>query len=395
MHPSALPHPHPRTLAILAAAAVASTLSGCDPAHSQTPTQPQGAVVTAATVITRQITETQEFSGRLESVERVDVRSRVGGYIDSVNFQPGALVRKGQVLFVIDPRPFKAEADRAEAAARAAQARADLAHIELKRAERLLADRAIAQREYDERAAGLKELHANARAAAAVSETARLNLSYTRVTAPIDGRVSKAEITVGNLIDPAAVLTSLVSVDDIYASFDGDEDTYLRVVRRARHGGSAPVRVGLANETGFPHEGRLEFVDNRLDPGTGAVRLRALFKNSDRTLSPGLYARVQLEGGGPDERSTTALLIDERAVGTDQSRKFVVVVGTDNRAEFRPVVLGGTSGGLRIVRSGLKPGEKIVVNGLQRVRPCAPLAPQMVAMATPDASPKQAGAKGA
>jgi len=371
---------HRRTFAILAAAGLVSALSGCERAHSQTPAAPQGAVVTAASVISRQITETQEFSGRLEAVERVDVRSRVGGYIDSVNFEPGAMVHKGQVLFVIDPRPFKAEADRADAAARAAQARADLARIELTRAERLLADRAIAQREYDERAAGLKELDANARAAAAQADTARLNLSYTRVTAPINGRVSKAEITVGNLIDPAAVLTSLVSVDDIYASFDGDEDTYLRVTARARNGAAVPVRIGLADETGFPHEGKLEFVDNRLDPQTGAVRLRALFKNTDRSLSPGLYARVQLEGGGRAGKQTSALLIDDRAVGTDQSRKFVVVVGADGKAEFRPVTLGGVSDGLRVVKSGLQPGEKIVVNGLQRVRPGAPLAPQLVAM---------------
>jgi multidrug efflux system membrane fusion protein len=195
--------------------------------------------------------------------------------------------------------------------------------------------------------------------------------------------VSKAEITVGNLIDPAAVLTSLVSVNDIYASFDGDEDTYLRVAARARAGAAVPVRVGLANETGFPHEGRLEFVDNRLDPQTGAVRLRALFKDTELSLSPGLYARVQVEGGGHAGQQTTAMLIDERAVGTDQSRKFVVVVGPDNKAEFRPVTLGGVSNGLRVVRSGLKPGEKIVVNGLQRVRPGAPLAPQLVAMEAP------------
>jgi multidrug efflux system membrane fusion protein len=368
------------TLAILAGAVLTPLLSGCDPAHSQTAPQAQGIPVTAAAVIARQITETQEFSGRLEAVERVDVRARVGGYIDAVHFQPGALVRKGQLLFVIDPRPYKAEADRADAAANAARARADLARIELVRAERLLADRAIAQREYDERAAGLKELDANARAAAAAAETARLNLSYTRVTAPIDGRVSKAEITVGNLIDPSASLTSLVSVDEIYASFDGDEDTYMRVAGRARAGGAVPVRVGLANETGFQHEGRLEFVDNRLDPQTGAVRLRALLKNADRSLSPGLYARVQVEGGGHADARSTAILIDERAVGTDQSRKFVVVVGADGKAEFRPVRLGGSNDGLRVVQSGLKPGEKIVVNGLQRVRPGAPLAPQLVAM---------------
>jgi multidrug efflux system membrane fusion protein len=331
-------------------------------------------------VIEKQITKTQEFSGRLESIERVEIRSRVGGYITSLNFQPGGKVKKGQLLFVIDPRPFQAEANRAEAAAVSARAKADLAKLELARAEKLLADKAIAQREYDERAAGLKELDANARAASAQYDNAKLNLAYTQVTSPIDGRVSKAEITLGNLIDPSAVLTSVVSDDKIYASFDGDESTYLSVGANAHGGHPVKVRIGLASETGFPHEGQLEFVDNQLDARSGAVRMRAVFANTGNLLVPGLFARVQLETSASNKVRANAILINDQAISTDQSRKFVYVVGAGNKAEYRQVMLGQTVEGLRVVRSGLKPGEKIVVNGLQRVHPGSQLAPQLVLM---------------
>jgi multidrug efflux system membrane fusion protein len=365
--------------ALVAGGLASLALSGCGDAHSNNAgAAVAGAPVTAAAAVERNITLTQEFSGRMESIERVDIRARVGGYINSVNFVPGSKVRKGQLLFVIDPRPFAAEASRAQAAALAATAKAELAKLELQRAEKLLADRAIAQREYDERASALKELDANARAAAAQYETAQLNLSYTHVTAPIDGRVSKAEITVGNLVDQTAVLTSMVSDDRIYASFDGDEATYLQVGARARRNEPVQVRVGLASETGFPHAGRLEFVDNRLDAGSGAVRMRAVFANTDNLLAPGLFARVQVDSGALHGHA--AVLINDQAISTDQSRKFVYVVGKDNKAEYRQVTLGAAAGGLRIVRAGLKAGEKIVVNGLQRVHPGVLLAPQVVAM---------------
>ncbi len=376
--------------ALLAGGLASLTLSGCGEAHSNNAAAAaQGAPVTAAAAVERNITLTQEFSGRMESIERVDIRARVAGYITSVNFTPGSKVRKGQLLFVIDPRPFAAEASRAQAAALAATAKAELAKLELKRAEKLLADRAIAQREYDERASALKELDANARAAAAQYETAQLNLSYTQVTAPIDGRVSKAEITVGNLVDQTAVLTSVVSDDRIYASFDGDEETYVQVGARARRNEPVKVRIGLASETGFPHEGRLEFVDNRLDAGSGAVRMRAVFANADNLLAPGLFARVQVDSGATDGHQ--AVLISDQAISTDQSRKFVYVVGKDNKAEYRQVTLGAAIGGLRIVRAGLKAGEKIVVNGLQRVHPGVLLAPQVVAMEGADVKVAAAG----
>ncbi|MGG7604592.1 efflux RND transporter periplasmic adaptor subunit [Massilia sp. BKSP1R2A-1] len=366
---------------LLAAAGLAgAVLNGCADANSKdepaAAAAQAGPPVSAAIVVEKPVAETQEFSGRLEAVEVVEIRPRVSGYITAVNFKPGAEVKKGDVLFVIDPRPYQAEADRAGAAAAAARAKADLARLELQRAERLLADKAIAQREFDERASVQKELDAGARAAAAQSEAARLNLSYTRITAPIDGRVSKAEITLGNLVDASAVLTSVVSLDRIYASFDGDEQTYLRVGSRAQRSQPATVKVGLTGEEGFPHEGKLEFVDNQLDANTGSVRMRATLANPDRALAPGLFARVQIGSGVANK----AVLINDRAVGTDQSRKYVVVVGADSKAEYRPVTLGPVVDGLRVVRTGLKPGEKIVVNGLQRVRPGSPVTAQIVPM---------------
>jgi multidrug efflux system membrane fusion protein len=365
-------------LALGASALAAAMLAGCSDATGKAvpAAAAKGAPVLAAAVVEKAVTESQEFSGRLEAIDVVTIRPRVGGVVTAVHFKPGSEVKKGDVLFEIDPRPFQAEADRASAAAEAARARAELARLELNRAESLVREKAISQREYDERAAGQKELDANARAARAQAEAARLNLSYTRVIAPIDGRASKAEITVGNLVDPAAVLTSVVSLDRIYASFDGDEATYLRLAGRARGGKPVPVRVGLANEEGFPHEGKLEFVDNQLDTRTGSVRLRAVFANADGGMAPGLFARVQV--GGEERRAT---LIADRAVGTDQSHKFVFVVGAEGKAEYREVKLGPIADGLRVVRAGLKPGEKIVVNGLQRVKPGAPVSFEDVPMA--------------
>jgi multidrug efflux system membrane fusion protein len=359
----------------LGAAGVAALIAGCSDATgkaAEAQTQAQaGPPVSAAVVVEKPIADTQEFSGRLEAIEHVEIRPRVSGFITAVNFKPGATVKKGDVLFVIDPRPFQAEAERADAAAKSARAKADLAKLELSRAEKLLGDKAIAQREYDASASAQKELEANARAAQAQYETAKLNLAYSRVVSPIDGRVSKAEITLGNLVDASSVLTSVVSMDRIYASFDGDEDTYLRVRTQAHSG-----RVGLANEEGFPHEGKLEFVDNQLDTRAGSVRMRATFANKDDVMAPGLFARVQIGGGN----EKPALLISDRAVGTDQSHKFVFVVGKDGKAEYREVKLGPVVDGLRVVKTGLKAGERIVVNGLQRVRPGSPITAQTVPM---------------
>ncbi|WP_296002869.1 efflux RND transporter periplasmic adaptor subunit [Rugamonas sp.] len=383
----------PLVAALALAGLAAFSLAGCDSATGKPAASAAagGPPVSAAVVAPKTITETQEFSGRLEAIDHVDIRARVGGFITEVNFKPGGIVKKGDVLFVIDPRPYQAEVNRAEAAVGSARAKGDLAKIELARSEKLLADKAIAQREYDEKASGMKELDANVRAAVAQYDTAKLNLSYTQVTSPINGRVSKAEITLGNLVDPSAILSSVVSTDRIYASFDGDEDTFLRVGAQAQKGEPVVVKVGLANETGFPHEGKLEFVDNQLDARSGSVRMRATFANTDNVLVPGLFARVQIGTGAGAGAQTTAIVINERAIGTDQNRKFVFVVGADNKAEYRAVTLGQIIDGMRVVRDGLKPGEKIVVNGLQRVHPGAPITPQIVAMdfdpAAPEAKP--------
>jgi multidrug efflux system membrane fusion protein len=378
----------PAVFSLTALTVLAATLAGCGKPAAQEAPPAGGPPITAAIVLEKSVAETQEFTGRLEAIERVEIRPRVAGFITSVHFKPGAEVKKGKVLFVIDPRPYQAEASRAEAAALSAHAKADLAKIEFSRAEKLVAEKAISQGEADQKSASLKELDAGARAAQASYAATKLNLSFTEVRSPIDGRVSKAEITLGNLVDGNTLLTSVVSDKSIYASFNGDEDTYLRLGHAARKGAPIPVRIGLANETGYPHEGKLEFIDNRVDPATGSVRMRAIFNNTDNKLAPGLFARVQLGGLNSAAKST---VVAERAIGTDQNRKFVFVVNAENKAEYRPVTLGPIVDGLRVVHGGVKPGEKIVVNGLQRVRPGAPVTAQMVDM---DADPNapQAGA---
>ncbi|MBX3623247.1 MAG: efflux RND transporter periplasmic adaptor subunit [Rhizobacter sp.] len=371
------------TLALTLAAAAFLSLAGCS-GSAEAQAAPAGAPpappVSVAAVVSRKVTELQEFSGRVEAVESAQIRSRVPGTIDAVRFKPGALVKKGEVLFVIDPRSYQAEAARLEAAAASSRAQAELAATELERSKRLMADNAISQRAYDERAAAARQLAANAQADEAALSVAKLNLDYSVVRAPISGRIGKAEVTEGNLVDSSVVLTSIVSIDPVYVSFDGDEATFLHVGAQARQGGQGvKVRMGLANEDGFPREGRLDFVDNRIDPASGTVRMRALLRNADALFTPGLFARVQV---GTESAKGEALLINDTAIGTDQNRKYVYVVGADNKAEYRVVELGPLVDGLRVARAGLKPGERIVVNGLQRVRPGAPIAPETVEMTT-------------
>ncbi|QET04613.1 MULTISPECIES: efflux RND transporter periplasmic adaptor subunit [Cupriavidus] len=350
-------------------------------AQANTATPPAPAVEVAA-VVGKTITEWDEFSGRMEAVDRVEIRPRVSGTIDTVHFREGAIVKKGDPLFTIDPRPYAAEVARAEAALAAAQVRASHAQTEKARAQRLLDDNAISKREYDERINTASETGADVRGAQAALESARLNLSYTRIVAPVAGRVSKAEITVGNLVAAGAsspALTTVVSVSPIYASFDVDEQSYLRFTAPGAGGGKKdlPVFLGLADEDGNPREGKVQWVDNRLDTRSGTIRMRAVFNNDDGRLLPGLYAKVKLGGGTPHP----AVLINDRAVGTDQGKKFVLVVGKDNKLGYREVDLGPSYDGLRVIRKGLTPGENIVVNGLQRVRPGDTVAPKVVDMA--------------
>ncbi len=399
MNPIAQPRLLLASLASLLLAAGLTSLSGCgeeQKAQAAAPQgQPQGTPVSVAAVIARAVQQEREFSGQIEAMDRAQLRPRVSGYIDSVRFQPGSLVKKGEVLFVIDPRPYQVDVARLEAAAASSRVKADLAASELQRAKRLLADNAIAQREHDERAATARQLDAAARADAAALQTAKLNLEWTSVRAPFSGRVGKAEVTAGNLVDGNTVLTSLVSANPMYVSFNGDEATYLQLGNLARSKpGALKIRVGLANESGFPHEGRLEFVDNQIDPQSGSVRLRAVVDNSDGLLTPGLFARVQLATGSRQDgrESAASTLVLERAIGTDQNRKFVYVVGAKNMAEYRPIQLGTPMGELRVVNAGLKVGEQVVVDGLQRVRPGAPLAPAVVPMDPAEAASAAAAA---
>ncbi|HEV3106740.1 MAG TPA: efflux RND transporter periplasmic adaptor subunit [Trinickia sp.] len=329
---------------------------------------PMAAQVDVATVLEKTVTDWQSYSGRLQAVEKVDVRPQVSGTIVSVNFKDGALVKKGDVLFVIDPRPYAAEVSRAEAQLAAAKARDGYAQTDWQRAQRLITDNAIAKRDYDEKQNAAQEALANVKAAQAALEAARINLGYTTIVAPVSGRVSRAEITLGNVVSAganAAPLTTLVSVSPIYASFDVDEQTYLQYIGRARNGEHVPVQLGLANETGYSRTGKIASVDNRLDTSSGTIRVRASFDNADGALVPGLYARIKVGGGDPH----AALLIDEAAIGTDQDKKFVFVVDGQGHAAYREVALGAAHGNLRVITSGLHQGERIVVNGIQRVRP--------------------------
>ena len=399
----------PILFASLAAAALAAvlTLSGCsgDAVAEHAALPPPAPQVTVARVIARTVTDSETFSGRFDAVNHVDIRPRVSGYISSVNFTDGTIVRKGQVLFVIDPRPYEADYQRAEAGLDQAHAQAALAKAEQIRAVNLYAAHAISKDEYDTRTANERQSAANVEAAkAAVAESA-LNLTFTRVTAPITGRVSRAIVTTGNLVtNGETLLTTVVSLDPIYVEFNADEQAYLTFEKYAdaehrsvaagtsagttagagagmsadgaRDGLGNAVYVGLADENGYPHEGHLVFMDNSLDSQTGTIYARALLSNPGGHFVPGLFARVKLIGND----RYPAVLINDSAVGTDQTMRYVFVVGPDNKVEYRPVDLGPLVDGLRVVRSGLKPGETIVVNGLLRVRPGMQVAPQLIAM---------------
>jgi multidrug efflux system membrane fusion protein len=367
-------------LALAAAAILAACGDGRGDAKAQAGPPPPPPVSVAA-AIEKEVIESDEFPGRVEAIEQVEVRARINGYLQSAHFKPGAEVKKGDLLFTIDPRPFEAQVAAAESQIASTRAQLELARTELARNEQMWADRATSKREFDDAATRVRTLEAQLRANEAALTTVRLNLSYTRIVAPISGRVSKAEITPGNLIQgempPSPVLTTVVSVNPVYVSFQADESAYLKYIAGSRSGALA-VAVGLADEDGFPHPGKLEFVDNRVDPASGTVRMRATVDNSKGRFTPGLFARVRL---GDSARPRKAVLVADRAIGTDQSKRFVLVVGAENKAEYREVRIGRLADGLRVIESGLKPGEVIVVNGLQRVRPGAPVTPQTVPMA--------------
>jgi RND family efflux transporter MFP subunit len=368
------------------AAACLLVLCGCGKpgGGAQSAPPPQ---VSVAQVLEKRVKDWDEFTGRLQAVESVEIRPRVSGYIDKIAFTEGSQVKSGDLLFVIDPRPYQAEYDRSAADVKRYKTALELARIELVRVQRLKDSGAVSEEELDERKSTVAQAEANVAGSEASLETASLNLSFTRVTSPIAGRVSRAEVTRGNLVtggsNGGTLLSSVVSMDPMYLYFDADEQSYLRYAQMARSGerpssreNQNPVQVGLANEEGFPHTGSVDFVDNQLNPQTGTIRARAVLQNKDGQFTPGLFARVQLVGSG----EYSAILIEDRAVNTDQSQKYVLLLGANNQIEYRKVKLGRIIDGLRIVREGLKPGDVIVVNGAQRVHPGVTVTPQRVTM---------------
>ncbi|KQS89535.1 MULTISPECIES: efflux RND transporter periplasmic adaptor subunit [unclassified Rhizobium] len=353
-------------------------------ADATTAAAPVAVPVSVAVVEAKPVTQWSEFSGRLEAVDRVEVRSRAAGAIQSVHFQEGAIVEKGDLLVTIDQAPYQAEVARAQANVTAAQARVSLASIELKRGQQLLATNAVSQSEVDQRMNAEASAKADLEAARAVLQTAALNLGYTEIRAPITGRVGKIEITAGNLIaagPSSPVLTQLVSLSPIYASFEADEQIVSGILAELPDGANArnfidrvPIRMSVA---GLPDvSGKLQLVDNSVDPQSGTIRVRAVFDNANGALIPGQFARLNMG----QAKTETAVLINERAIGTDQNKKYVMVVKPDNTIEYREITVGARSEGLRVVTAGLKAEERIVVNGLQRIRPGALVAPEMVAM---------------
>jgi multidrug efflux system membrane fusion protein len=346
----------------------------------------------------REVTESDEYTARLEAAESVEVRARVSGYLQSVHFTDGALVNKGALLFVIDPRPYQAELNRTQATLQQAIARSERAQKDFARAQQLIKARAISQEEVDTRAADQREAEEAVRAARAAVEAARLNVEFTQVKAPIGGRISREFVTVGNLISGGApdstLLTRIVSLDPIYAYFDVDERSYLNYTRLWGNGRRAsapeaatPVYLGLADETGYPHRGHLDFIDNRLDPSTGTMLGRAVFANAEQRLIPGLFARIRI----PSSRPYEALLLPDEAIGTDQTQRFAFVVTAENAVESRQVELGPIIDGLRVVRRGVNPADWVVVKGLQRVRAGTKVDPQRQAI-PPEQTPPRAEA---
>ncbi|MGP1664322.1 MAG: efflux RND transporter periplasmic adaptor subunit [Rhodanobacter sp.] len=353
-----------------------------DDSHAQNP--PGGALteVTVAEVLNRQVSDSAEFTGRLEAVSTVKVQARVGGFIESMHFREGALVQKGDLLFQLDARPFQAEVDRLTANRAQAAAEVSLAQTNQRRADMLLAQHAIAQQEADRQTTAAQSARAQLAAATAALATARLDLDFTQVRSPISGRVSNATITAGNLITSNDVLTRVVSVNPVYVYFDVDEQTWLKLDHlraAATQAGRSPrieAAMGLADEPGHPHAGRLDFIDNQLHTGSGTMRLRAVFNNADGLYTPGLYARVQLQSGELKSR----MLIDDRAIGTDLGNQFVYVVDKQHKVQYRKVDAGALVHGLRVIDNGLTANDVVVVNGLQRVRPGVEVNPQKVAM---------------
>ncbi|MEE9684845.1 efflux RND transporter periplasmic adaptor subunit [Lelliottia amnigena] len=359
-------------LTALGAMFLSVLLVGCDDGVAQNAV-PQAPAVSAADVVVKSISQWDSFNGRIEAVESVQLRPRVSGYIDKVNYADGQEVKKGEVLFTIDDRTYRAALEQAQASLARAKTQASLARSEANRTDKLVNTNVVSREEWEQRRSAATQAQADIRAAQAAVDAAQLNLDFTKVTAPIEGRASRALITSGNLVtagDSASVLTTLVSLKTVYVYFDVDEATYLHYQNLARSGQGAssnhlalPVEIGLVDEEGYPHQGKVDFLDNQLTPSTGTIRMRALLDNAQRQFTPGLFARVRLPGSA----EFNATLIDDKAVLTDQDRKYVYIVDKEGKAQRRDITQGRLAAGLRIVQQGLNPGDKVIVDGLQKV----------------------------
>lgn len=348
------------------------------------------ALVTVSQPIVKEVVEWDEYTGRTEAVKTVEVRARAKGYLNKILFKDGSRVKKGDLLFVIDAKPYQAELNKTLAELNQVKARQELAVNDLERADRLLKAQAISKEEYDSRSKGLKEMQSGVASANASVAIAKLNLDYTEVRAPISGRIARTLITEGNLVNgnggEETLLTYIVSTDPIYVYLDADERSVLKYRKLAEQGKrqsarnqKIPCQLALGDEEGFPHQGYIDYVEPRADPGTGTIRARGVFPNPDEYLSPGFFARIRIPGS--DQYQAT--LINEQAIGTDQSQKYVMVVNGKNLAEYRPVRLGRTVDGLRVVTEGLTPSDWVVVNGLQRLIPGKAVKPEQAAMPVP------------
>jgi RND family efflux transporter MFP subunit len=363
-------------------------IAGCGRQSAQGPQAPE---VTVARVLERTVKDWDEFTGRFEAIDTVEIRPRISGYVDKVEFREGNVVRAGDILVRIDPKPYQAELDRARAELARAETARNLAEIEVQRVEALASSGAVSREELDQRRSAAEGATAAVAAARAAADLAALNRSYADVRSPISGRASAAAVTRGNLVTGGAtggsLLTTVVSLDPIYVYFEGDEAAYLRYNKMAREGGRRssrdthnPVQVGLSDEEGWPHSGYVDFVDNQLNPRTGTLRARAVLDNRQGLFTPGLFARVRLLGSA-DYR---AMLVEDRAIGTDQGTNYVLVVTPENKVEYRKVAVGRQMDGLRIVREGLSAGDQVIVSGLQRARPGSTVVPHLVEMASGD-----------
>jgi RND family efflux transporter MFP subunit len=381
-------HDQPTRVVCVLVLGLSAGLAGC--ARPPLSGPPETAQVTVSYPVERYVTDYADFTGRTAAVDSVEVRAHVWGYLDKVNFKEGALVKKGDVLFELDPRPYQAIMNQARAKVAQDEAQLTFDEAEYQRNVNLVRTGAVSRSDLDKTAAARGVDAANIAADKAVVASRQLDLEYTKVTAPVSGRVSRYIVTVGNLIQSGdqgggTVLTTIVSVDPMYAYFDVDEHTVLRVRQLIRQGkaksarnGEVPVWLGLGNEAGCPHQGTVNFVDNQINPRTGTLRLRGVFPNKDEVLLPGHFARVRVPIGLPHP----ALLISDRALDTDQGQKIVYVVNDKNEVVSRPFQLGALHDGLREITDGLKPGERVIVNGLQQVRPGVTVEPKLVDMPT-------------